>query len=113
MPFLDIKIGDLERNINGLDGLFSHSARIGIPTDFPLQGLNRAQVDLEILATKLRQNNTDVRMLLQAFVEGNNVEVDRLVRQLGLRESDFQEQGGGIFWAIVIVGVLCCASEAR
>jgi len=33
-------------------------------------------------------------------------------KELGLTETDFLRQGGGFFWVVVIVGVLCCASEA-
>jgi hypothetical protein len=50
--------------------------------------------------------------LLRAVVSGRNTEVRQLTQELGLRESDFQEQGGGIFWAVVVVGVLCCAGAA-
>jgi hypothetical protein len=66
-PYLDIKIGGLRRSVSDLEGLFSHSARIGIPEDFPLQGLSWAQIDLEVLSEKLRQNANEVRLLLQAL----------------------------------------------
>ena len=111
-PYLDVKVGGLRRSVSDVDGVFNRSARLDIPEGFPLDGLRRAQIDLEIVSEKLRENADDVQALLQAFVAGRNSEVERLVKELGLRESDFQGRGGGIFWAIVIVGVLCCASEA-
>lgn len=111
-PYLDVKVGGLRRSASDLDGFLNRSARLEIPEDFPLDGLRRAQVDLEIVSEKLRENTDSVQTLLQAFVAGRNSDVERLVKELGLRESDFQRRGGGIFWAVVIIGVLCCASEA-
>lgn len=111
-PYLGIEVGGLRRNVSDLEGSFKRSVRISIPTDVPTHGLARAQVDLEILAERLRENGGDVLELLQAFLAGKNSEVERLVKGLGLTESDFQERGGGFFWVVVIVGVLCCASEA-
>ena len=111
-PYLDIMIGDLPRAVSDLKGVISRRARLDIPIDFPLEGLQRARVDLEVIGQRLRDNPDEIRMLLHAFVTGENGKVQRLIRELELTEADFQEQGGGIFWAVVIVGVLCCASEA-
>jgi hypothetical protein len=33
-PYLDVKIGGLERSVSDLDGLFNRSARLSIPQDF-------------------------------------------------------------------------------
>jgi hypothetical protein len=111
-PFLDVRVGGLKRSVSELQGVLNRSARLDLPEDFPLSGLRRAQIDLEIVSEKLRENADDVQALLQAFIAGRNSDVERLISQLGVRESDFEERGGGIFWAVVVVGVLCCASEA-
>jgi hypothetical protein len=111
-PYLEIKLGGIRRNASDISGVFSRSAELQVPRDFPSEHLRLAQVDLEIIAEKLQGNVEEVRLLLQAFVEGRNSEVERWIKELGLREEDFQARGGGIFWAVVVVGVLCCASEA-
>jgi hypothetical protein len=110
--YLEIRLGGLRRRVSDIDALLSHSGRFEIPSDFPVEGIRRAQVDAEIIAAKLRDNVDEMRELLQAYLMGDNRTVQRLIRELGLSESDFQEQGGGIFWVVVIVGVLCCAGEA-
>jgi glutamine amidotransferase-like uncharacterized protein len=112
-PYLDITIGGLERHFSGLDGSFKRSVRIGLQRNVSTDSLRMGRVDLEIIVEKLREHPDGIQTLLEAFLGGNNEEVVRLLEELGLREADFQSRGGGIFWAIVIVGVLCCASEAR
>jgi hypothetical protein len=111
-PYLEVRIGGLHRNISDIDALLSHSGRLEIPPDFPIEGIRRAQVDAEIVATRLHENAEEVRELLQAYLAGDNPKVQRLIGELGLTEADFQQQGGGIFWVVVVVGVLCCAGEA-
>jgi hypothetical protein len=111
-PYLEVRIGGLRRNVADIDAFLSHSGHLEIPSDFPIEGIRRAQVDAEIVATRLRENADEVRELLQAYVAGDNSKVQRLIGELGLTEADFQEQGGGIFWVVVVVGVLCCAGEA-
>lgn len=95
-----------------LNTFMTHTGRFEFPPDFPPEGVRRAQVDAEIIATKLRDNPDEMRALLQAVGTGQGEEAHRLVGELGLTESDFQKQGGGILWGVVIIGVLCCASEA-
>jgi hypothetical protein len=111
-PYLEIRIGGLHRSVSDIDALLSHSGRLEIPSDFPLEGIRRAQVDAEIVATRLRENADEMQELLQAYVAGDNSKVKRLIDELGLTEANFQEKGGGIFWVVVVVGVLCCAGEA-
>lgn len=111
-PYLEIKLGGLERRVSDLNARLSHSGRLEFPSDFPIDGIRRAQVDAEILGEKLRDSPEEVRALLQSFVAGRSSEAERLIKELGLTEADFQSRGGGIFWVVVIVGVLCCAGEA-
>jgi hypothetical protein len=111
-PYLDIGIGGVQRNVSDISGVFNTSARLQIPRDFTPEHLRLAEVDLEIIAKKLRENAEEVRMLLQAFVDGRNSDVERQIKELGLTEADFQAQGGGIFVLVVVVGVLCCAGAA-
>ena len=111
-PYLEIKLAGLHRRVTDISALLSHTGRLEFPSDFPLDGIRRAQVDAEILINRLRENPEGVRALLNAFMTGQNSEAQRLIRELNLTESDFQEQGGGIFWLVVIAGVLCCASSA-
>jgi hypothetical protein len=111
-PYLEIKLAGLQRHVTDINALLSHTGRLEFPSDFPLDGIRRAQVDAEILANRLRENPEAVRALLNAFMTGQNADAQRLIRELNLTESDFQEQGGGFFWIVVIAGVLCCASSA-
>jgi hypothetical protein len=111
-PYLELKLAGLRRQVTDISALLSHTGRLEFPSDFPLDGIRRAQVDAEILINKLRENPEEVQALLNAFVTGRNSEAQRLIHELGLTESDFQERGGGIFWLVVIAGVLCCASSA-
>jgi hypothetical protein len=111
-PYLEIKFAGLHRHVTDISALLSHTGRLEFSSDFPLDGLRRAQADAEILASKLRENPEAVRALLNAFITGQNSEAQRLIRELNFTESDFQEQGGGIFWLVVVAGVLCCASSA-
>jgi hypothetical protein len=111
-PYLEIEIGGLKRDVSDLEGVSRRSMRLRIPEDFPAYGLERARVDLEVLSEKVRERSEDIHELIRHFLAGRNSEVERLVKELGIREADFLEQGGGIFWVVVIVGVLCCASEA-
>ena len=111
-PYLDVTLGGIRRSVSDIETLLRHSGRLEFPGDFPLEGLRRAQVDAEIISNTLRENPDEVRALLQAVVTGRDKEARRLVTELRLTEADFQERGGGIFWVVVIVGVLCCAGEA-
>jgi hypothetical protein len=111
-PYVEVRIGGLRRQVSDIDAILSHSGRLQFSADFPAEGIRRAQVDAELLASKLRENAEEMQMLLQAYMSGQGSEVQRLIGELGLSESEFQAQGGGIFWIVVIAGVLCCASEA-
>jgi hypothetical protein len=111
-PFLYVELGGIERHESGIRMVVKHSGRLEFPRDFPDDGLARAQADLEIVVQKLRENRSELRTLLQAVVSGENAEARRLIGALGLAEADFRAQEGGIFWAIVILDVLCCAEAA-
>jgi hypothetical protein len=111
-PYLEVKLAGLQRRVTDINAFLSHAGRLELPSDFPLDGIRRAQVDAEILVNRLRENPEAVRALLNAFMAGQNADAQRLIRELNLTESDFQEQGGGIFWIVVIAGVLCGASSA-
>jgi hypothetical protein len=111
-PYIEVTLGGLERDVSDINTLLRHSGRLEIPREFPSEGIARAQVDAEILAQKLRENPEEMRQLVDAVIGGRGPEVQRLMSELAVAESDFQAAGGGIFWAIVIVGVLCCAGAA-
>jgi hypothetical protein len=111
-PFINVEIGGIQQDTQGIQLSMRHVGRFNFPPDFPLDHLETARNDLELIAAKLRESPDRMQDLLRAVVSGRNTEVRQLTQELGLRESDFQEQGGGIFWAVVVVGVLCCAGAA-
>ncbi len=112
-PYIDVRIGGIKNPSGELDLTVGQYGRIAFPFELPDSGISKAHVDLEIISALLRDNPEGVRSIVQAVLSGDGAEVRRLSADMGLTESDFQAKGGGLFWAVVIVGVLCCASEAR
>jgi hypothetical protein len=113
-PYVNIEIGGIRQDAQG-QGIrleVGHIGRLSFPVDFPLNNLQTAQKDFELIAAKLRDSPDRVQKLVRAVVSGQNSEVRELAEELGLRESDFQAQGGGILPAVVVIAVFCCAGAA-
>jgi hypothetical protein len=96
-PFIIVEIGGIQQDTQDIQLSMRHIGRLNFPPDFPLDRLETARNDLELIAAKLRESPDRMQDLLQAVVSGRNTEVGQLIQELGLRESDFQEQGGGIW----------------
>lgn len=80
--------------------------------DFPeTLDLERAARDAEILAGKLRDEPDRLREVLQAVKGGDKRSAVRGLKELGMSEEDFEREGGGLFWLVVIV-VLLYATDA-
>jgi hypothetical protein len=107
VPFIDMQLGSIQRDVQGMQLTVKHLRRFEFPREFPTESLEIARRDLEHIAERLRHNPERVQTLLQAVVAGRGTEVRRLTEELGLRQSDFQEQGWGIFWVVVMWRVLC------
>jgi hypothetical protein len=83
-----------------------HKRELELPQAFELEDIRRAQRDCEILSEKLQGNTDEIREFLNELLRGDTRDAKRRARELGLSVNDFVSRGGGIFWLIVLAGVL-------
>jgi hypothetical protein len=107
-PYVDIRISGIANADGELNLTLGRYGRIEFPFELPDSG-----IVLEFTGALLLEKPEGVRSIVQAVLAGRGDEVRRLAGELGISESDFKEKGGGMFWTVVIVGGLCCASEAQ
>ena len=89
------------KGVAGIDGDGPKRFEIGDHLD-----LERAARDAEILAAKLRENPEGITEVFHAVRRGDKKAAAAKLQELGMSEDDFKEQGGGLFWLVVLVVVL-------
>jgi hypothetical protein len=99
---------------DGLSLAVDRSISIALPLENRADVVARIARDCEIILERIQQDPKAVEGLVSAVTAGDLVRAKEIGKGVKLTEPDFEREGGGAFWLVIIVGALLLySSEAR
>jgi hypothetical protein len=83
------------------------SVQINLPSEFSAEHVALASKDLEILLTLLSEKPNEMQQIVAAVSAGNFASAQELAKEIGLTESDFVDQGGGLLAVVIVIAIGC------
>jgi len=105
-------ITDIASNAGSFNLSFDELVRITVPKFTP-RDLTKLRRDCEILLERLKSNPEKFQQFVKSANSGDLLAAQAIAKELKLTESDFEKEGGGCIWVLVIIIILLCTKSAK
>jgi hypothetical protein len=99
--------------IGTYDAAFDQLVRITAPKSFTKKELTKLSRDCELFLDRIRKSPEQIQALMSLGLAGNLQGTNDILNKLKLREEDFEKEGGGCIWLLVIIIIIICTKQAK
>jgi hypothetical protein len=105
-------LSEIATNLGSSKLSLDHIARLAAPNSVTDQDLAKLRRDCEIVAARLQASPEKLKSLIQSGIGGDLVASSEIIQELKLTEEDFEREGGGFAWLVLLLVVLIIGGAA-
>ncbi|MGJ8533998.1 MAG: hypothetical protein ACSHYC_17560 [Alphaproteobacteria bacterium] len=110
---IEICADDIPMDIDGIPGLTSKKIRIDMPNSLTPDQVEKIKFDSQLLGDMFTNKSDSVNTALQLIANKDNKAASALLKDIGMTEEAFAQQGGGLALAIAVgIGLLLYSQSA-